>query len=86
MHNNDMWVTVNKNDDNFINENAKTYFADQVRKPFSDPISSLDNFTKCFSVESKMKNLKIKKEDLNKINNMRVGFLLLKLWIFFFNK
>jgi len=66
-YDNDMWVTVNEKQDN------NNHFAYKVRKPFSDPVPYLDNFIRCFSIEKKMEILKIKKEDLNKINNMKVG-------------
>jgi len=69
---NDMWVTIKENQ-NFPNVNSNLNYVDQIRKPFSDPIGDLNNFTRCRSVERKFQNLNIKKEDFNKINNMKVN-------------
>ncbi len=57
----------------------------QIRKPNTNPISMLDNFTQCQSVEKKLLNLRIKKEDFNKINNLQVNNLILKVKKHFIN-
>jgi len=72
---NDIWATIQDKDD-IRNINTASYNYEQIRKPYSDSIRILDNFTKCISVDKKFKNLNLKKEDLNKINDMKVNILI----------
>lgn len=74
-HDNDMWVTIKEDVDPDDCIKNKFLNFDQVRKPNTDPISILDNFTRCQSVEKKFQNLKIKKEDFSRINNMKVKII-----------
>lgn len=81
--NNDMWVTIkeSKKANNPTNLTSTLPFcAEQVRKPGSNPIKTLNNFTKCFSIDKQLKHLNVKKENLNKIENLKVKYFYLKIY------
>ncbi len=72
LNNNEMYVTVKEQENQLRNTYSTPYFIDQVRKPDSDPVGTLKNFTRCSTVERKFENLNINKEDFNKINSLKV--------------